>query len=1048
MMAITNINEGKELAVAFRPVVFVDFVFPDGTAYYVASIGATFNGHLYDARIDDQQIERLASLSEQGIDRVPSATIVLADPSASVFNSYDRGHGFKGASMTLRFALYDPPSGNFTTDNFVPFVGTCDEPSSDDKNLTVPAQSKLNLSQYMLPQAPIQVRCIWINPTTTAQRAVADSAASLYYPCGETRDLAAAPPCAYTKQTCTRPRRYSGSTWAPGQTDAGVNYISGKNESWRNADTSGKYKEYWPVWLGGKAWVSVVPLNQFGDGNYTRGEAAVGIGEVDVARVIVNGVELSQNTLYATPGAKDYCWSYVNLGYRDGTPNPDAGYNGKGDPYGGLTVIEYRAPKTVIPPETPATVMVLGERAVGGHLVTQSSIAVASVQAGISGNPGPIIIRFGRVLAGTADPGDQSAITIAGCSFAAANGSWIMELLELPYDHATLRGSMAYGSGGACTAYFNQSNQSGGGPTPGLIQETMRLCGISAAELSAPMMAVANAICNANITGTDGGGNTYTEPRFTSAVAVRQRRSAGEIVRGLRQSVGGILTVDNAGLIGMRIEGPLAEQQGAPVDGSNTATPITSTLRDGSTANGYPAYRFDESNAWGLKRAGQPVAQMPNRVTFSFQDPVQQYAISTFSLVDSDDVARVGREISGGLQVNPEGIGSYNHALRCGRLGLNKIHRGNPAGDTRGTDWWEWKSSFRACRLRIGDIVTLNNTRYNLIEQMVRITEIKPSKNFEIMDLKGHHHEDSWYLDSHGNAADPAFSATPHPNLGATVPPTYAIGVSALDGTVAQVLNLSFSDPANTYSITAGTFTFHFVIETDIATTLAAAITDLAAGSITVVNASAIHAGDYLQIGGEVVLCGTPAGTVVPITRAQLATTAATALLGASIWAVQQTVSTASFPLDFVNSAAILDWTLSQALPGTKLLAVGGSVTNAFGESQVRFVCLTNTPNQGLPLSATSGVNTLVPPANIDYHLPNGDLVVLVTATSAVHGPVLIYLPQEAPDRSATVTVKWLDGNTQDVQVVRNAIFGDTIDGLTAPIVLSAAQKVWTGVAQ
>src|ERR1017187_2728473 len=141
-----TINDGKEESAAPRPVVFCDFTFPDASTLYVASIAATFNGHTYDARIDDQQIDRIASLSEQGIDRVPSVTIVLADPSGSVFGSYEPRHGFKGASMTLRFALYDPPSGNFTTDNFVPFVGVCDQPSIDGKNLTVSAQSKLNFS--------------------------------------------------------------------------------------------------------------------------------------------------------------------------------------------------------------------------------------------------------------------------------------------------------------------------------------------------------------------------------------------------------------------------------------------------------------------------------------------------------------------------------------------------------------------------------------------------------------------------------------------------------------------------------------------------------------------------------------------------------------------------------------------------------------------------------------------------------------------------------------------------------------------------------------
>jgi hypothetical protein len=531
-------------------------------------------------------------------------------------------------------------------------------------------------------------------------------------------------------------------------------------------------------------------------------------------------------------------------------------------------------------------------------------------------------------------------------------------------------------------------------------------------------------------------------------VAVRQRRSAAEIVRGLRQSIGGLLTVDQAGLIGIRVEGPLAEQQGAGAgDGSNSATPITSTLRDGSTANGYTAYSFDDSNCWNLKRGPQQSAQMPNRVNFSFQDPVQQYAVSSFSLVDSDDVARVGREIPGGLQVNPEGIASYNHALRCGRLGLNKIHRGNPSGDTRGTDWWEWTTSFRACKLRIGDIVTLNSTVYNLTEQMVRLTEIKPSKNFETVALKGHYHDDTWYLDSHGNAADPARGAAPWAGLGACVPPSFAVEVSALDPTVAEVTGLAFTNPLNTYSIQSGTFTFCYVIESEILSTLAAAITDPAATSISLVDASQVSAGDHLQIGREVVLCGTPAGGTVPVTRGQLATTPATALNNASIWKVQQKATTVSFPLDFVNSAAIADWALMQPLPDTKLLAVGGSVTNAYGSSEVSWAALANNSDQGMKLYAPPGAGTTMevinPTANTDYSILAGDTTVNVVATTRV---VTITLPPEAPNRGGIVVVNRAVGSTFDVRVVPASL--DDIDGSpTAVEILTATSPTWAGVA-
>src|ERR1035441_5305589 len=100
------------------------------------------------------------------------------------------------------------------------------------------------------------------------------------------------------------------------------------------------------------------------------------------------------------------------------------------------------------------------------------------------------------------------------------------------------------------------------------------------------------------------------------------------------------------------------------------------------------------------------------------------------------------------------------------------------------------------------------------------------------MDLKGHFHADSWYLDSHGNAADPASGASGHLGLGACVPPSFGVEQAATDPTAAEVAGLTFSDPTNTYSISAGTFIFYFVVETDVLSTLSAAITDTAESSI------------------------------------------------------------------------------------------------------------------------------------------------------------------------------------------------------------------------
>ena len=753
---MATINTIKELAVTYRPILLATITFPDATVLRVASLAVTYPalGNAFAARIDEPEVERLAALSEQGIDRVPSATLRLADPDAYLWTTYERGHGFKGAVLELRFVLYDTITNTFTTDSLVPFIGICDTPGIDEKYLTVTAAPKLNLTKFMVPSVPIQQRCPWSNPTTAAQRALAADPLSRYYPCGETRDLTTAPPCAYTRASCTQPTHFAGVTWSPKSgAEEGKSYTAGK-VSWRNVDTSAKYHEWWPLWLGGLCWMECRALNVVGDGNYTRGEIAVGVGAVGVQRVILNGVELSLGM------TGDYRWHYVNQGTRAGTPNTDRPYNSLGDPYGGLTAIQVLAPRAVWSPDSEPNVRVLG-----GRKTLRAYRRIISA-AGSGGNIVVTLDGPNEDCAGNS----PFTVTIAGNTWAAINGthgltSWAWG----PPGTITLT-TTGSGSGTGGYLYYEvrgyphietdvpDPTSPGGASSPWFLLELLRQARFEFDEFDPYTWADAAKLCNAIL--------SYTaEPRFTSSVAVRQRRSVAELARGLRQSIGGLLVPGSDGKLRLQIEGPLAEQQPAAVDGSNYDTPVSSKTRAGAATNGYVAYRFDESNSWGLKRAQQSLADQPNRVSFSFSDPAHDHAISTFAMVDSDDLERSDQEIPGGLQVEPEGIASYNHALRAAKLGLAKIHRGNPAGDTRGTDWWEWTTTFRGCKLAIGQIVAQNSTRYGLTNALVRLTEIRPTRNFENVTLRGHYHVDDWYLDSVGNVAEPAYSAHKHDRL-------------------------------------------------------------------------------------------------------------------------------------------------------------------------------------------------------------------------------------------------------------------------------------------
>lgn len=730
-----SINAEKELAQPRRPLLLGVFTFPDASVLRVSTIPCTFGGHAYEACIAEQELERLASLSEQGVDRVPSVTLRLADPGSTIWTNYERAadRGFKGASLALTFALYDPVTAEFSTDSFVPFVGLCDQPAKDSQYLTVTATAKLNLTKFYLPIVPIQPRCPWLNPETAAQRIDAADATSRFGRCGETRDLVTAPPCKYTRQTCTQPNRYGGSTWQPEKTGSGREYVSGSKIAWRNADTSGKNAGYWPLWLGGKAWITAPVLNQVADGNYTRCEVAVGVGAVVVEKVVVNGIELTEGT------TGDYRWHYVNNGARDGAPNTDVPYSGAGDPYGNCTVIQVLAPHATIAPDSEPAVRILGR----GKILAYKKIVSAV------GDGGPIVITFDGP---NEDCAGNPPFTVTITGNALANGAHTLTSWTYgPPGTITLSTTGTGNVAGGWVAYETGGVTGGGSSTPWVLANVLRWSRFADSDLDLDSFAAAANICNALISYTDGSGNPAQQARFSSAVALVDRRNVAELVRGLRQSIGGLLVPGSDGKIRLQIEGPLCEQQPAAVDGSNYNTPIASTSRTGASVNGYVAYRFDDSNSEDLKRIARPLSESPNRVQFTFQDAANDWAVSQFSVADPYDVARTEQETPGGLQVEPVGIASANQAWRVGLLGLYKIHRGNPQGDTRGTDWWEWKTSFRGCRLQVGQIVS----HVGLPNAYIRITEIKPDRNYETVTIKGHFHSDSWYADSPAGLQDP-----------------------------------------------------------------------------------------------------------------------------------------------------------------------------------------------------------------------------------------------------------------------------------------------------
>jgi hypothetical protein len=277
------------------------------------------------------------------------------------------------------------------------------------------------------------------------------------------------------------------------------------------------------------------------------------------------------------------------------------------------------------------------------------------------------------------------------------------------------------------------------------------------AELDTQSFINAAAVCAENVSYSSQYGTPAQHARYKSNVVLRQRRPASEIIRGIRQNMCALLQPNrDTGKLSVVVKGTLADQQPAPVAGSNYNTPIVSITRNGVIANGYAAYKFSEDNCISIKGIPRPITDCPNRLALQLQDSENNFAQTSLVLVESDDVERVGQEVASSVSI--DGCGTYDQGVRLLKVQHKEAHRGNPAGDTRGTRWYEIVTSVRAIRVCNGQIGLVDWAKLGLSGQAVRIHGVKgPSKDGTVT-LTAAIHDDVWYIDSLSQRPDPAYS--------------------------------------------------------------------------------------------------------------------------------------------------------------------------------------------------------------------------------------------------------------------------------------------------
>lgn len=670
----------KEQKITEAPLLVFECALADGRVERWSTHRVSAGGATYEARVLRHNVFEMQAGSEQGVDGIPQISVVLANADSHC-SEIERAVGWKGARLKVGFLFYDLRRDESATELSVIFQGTCNPPDEiREATFRITAGSRLNLQRVVLPQVRIQRRCPWEFPQTEAQRAEAvdggeNGKYSRFYRCGYSADTpggsgalngdAPFAGCGYTRAECEARGmfpHFGGIEFVP----PAISVRTYGDKNWHTSAVAlngARYNDFVPM-IYGTAWYEPAVVFARNDGNLTRMEVLLGIGEIEgVLKVLVNDVEIPVGVTGTNMTATGW-HNVMTLGTRAGVCNPDfrdGSGQPAGDPYGSLAYLSVVVPNRLNDGTSLPRVKVLAQ---GLKLPTYAP----------DGSP------EGEVFS--------------------ANPAWIL-------------------------------------------LDVLRRMGWSPAEIDVASFAAAAEYCDEEIDAADLNGNPIRLPRFECNFVLQNRRSAGDLARGVRNSARLLLTYGVDGRIAARIENAIAAEIPAKLAWSNSTEPL-----DG----GWPSYEFgDGSNgiAGILRRAnGEPSVRVysrsnaatPNRYSVEFQDSLNEYQQDSYSVVDADDVARSGQEVA--TMFNAIGIPNFDQASRLLKTAVDKSVRGNT--------YIEFDTSVKAFGVRAGDLIAVTYLKEGFDRQAFRVLKIAPGVNYRVTTITAQIHDDSWYTDRNG----------------------------------------------------------------------------------------------------------------------------------------------------------------------------------------------------------------------------------------------------------------------------------------------------------
>lgn len=746
---MTSIYEIKQREVPDTPVLLFECQLSNGSMERWSTHQVQIDGNTYKARVLRHNLFDIRSMSDDGVDGLSKVSITLANAD-SYFSQVEREIGMKGGKVKISFLFVDLKTGLATSDQRVVFRGLSNPPDEiSESAVRLTFVSRLSLQRTLLPEVRIQRRCPWVFPSNSAQRIEGVHGAnkakySAFFRCGYSPDVSD----------------------GVGSLDGTVPFTS-CDYTRTHCEERGMFSTD----------ASSRVTRRFG-----------GIEFVPSSILVKTYGEKSQHLSSAVENEAKYN-DFVPMVYGTAWYRPPVVF-ARND--GNLTHME----------------VLLGMGEINGVLkVVANSVEIPIGQAGQNmtatgwynvvspgnrtGNFNGDFAQSTGVAAG--DPYGSMALLSVVLPNRLSDGS------SLPRIEVLIEGmklsTFDVGRVFVVDAFSNNPAW--------VLLDVLRRCGWDLDEIDLASFARTAAYCAESITTQDLYGNEKSVSRFQCNLVLSKRRSAADLIRGVRNGSGLYLTYGLDGLLQLNAENAIGLQQAEKPAGSNS----TATLN-----SGWPAYEFGDgttafsdimrkdSGEASVRLWSRSTADTPNRFTTEFQDEFNEYQQDSLSLVDFEDSLTAGQEVSASLSAL--GLPNFNQAGRIIRLQLDKAILGNT--------YIEFETGIRAIGLKAGDLITVTYAKEGLERQMFRVVRISPGLNYRTSVITAQFHDDVWYVGSGdgdlgviGGGRQPGYDlGLPRPLVGSTVDANgeSQFGVveqeaQSSDGSYEVSLEVSFSSP-------------------------------------------------------------------------------------------------------------------------------------------------------------------------------------------------------------------------------------------------------------